>query len=339
MPPLSDHRLRSALLSALPTATIVTDAGHTKPIILALPDFGPVRIYLWTTTPDESARGRPEDEHKAQIILPGTARGSRQRLNLEGMPTALLGYSPLFGVFTVWDANLHFDSAYSKNLQFKENLLETCLLTGWAVGDLRRTDNGPEVRLAVHPLHLPHYLAMMKEADAKNLRGEARRDFFISKSPQVITEDEQPLPVITPAAPRNRIASTRLSRSASFRSSVLAQYDQTCAVCEVQLRIVEGAHIIPVHDQRCRDEVWNGVCLCRNHHRLFDLRIIRLDSSGIVRVQDDDISYLRGLGILGGFESVIEPHIGQSIRLPKFFKKDVSLTSLFQNALATIASL
>ena len=51
------------------------------------------------------------------------------------MPTALLGYSPLYGVFTAWDASLHFESGYSKNLQFKEELLEDCIVSGWAVGD------------------------------------------------------------------------------------------------------------------------------------------------------------------------------------------------------------
>jgi putative restriction endonuclease len=337
MPALSDYRLRSVLLGALPGAQIVTDAGHTKPIILSLPNAGPYRIYLWTTTPDASAQGRPAGEHKAQIILPGTERGSTQRLNLAGMPTALLGYSPLFSVFTAWDANLHFESGYSKNLQFREELLEACLSSGWAVGDLRRTDNGPEVRVAVHPLHLPRYLAVMAEADVLHLRGEERRQFFISKRPAIAVEAELPVTEIA-AAPRGRVASTRLSRSATFGPNVLAEYDQTCAVCQTQLRIVEGAHIIPIHDERSRDEVWNGVCLCRNHHRLFDLRIVRLDSSGVVRVEDDDINYLRGLGILGGYESVIEPYIGRSMRRPHFFDRDARLRQLFQNALETMAA-
>jgi putative restriction endonuclease len=338
MPALSDHRLRSVLLGALPNAQIVTDAGHTKPVILSLPNAGPYRIYLWTTTPDASVQGRPAGEHKAQIILPGTERGSTQRLNLAGMPTALLGYSPLFGVFTAWEANLHFASSYSKNLQFREELLEACLSSGWAVGDLRRTDNGPEVRVAVHPLHLPHYLAVMAEADALHLRGEERRQFFISRRPAIVAEEELPVTEMTVASPRGRVTSIRLSRSAKFGSDVLAEYDQTCAVCQTQLRIVEGAHIIPIHDERSRDEVWNGICLCRNHHRLFDLRIVRLDSSGIVRVEADDINYLQVLGILGGYESIIQPYIGQAMRRPHFFARDVRLRRLFQNALETMAA-
>jgi putative restriction endonuclease len=338
MPALSEHRLHSVLLGALPGAAVLTDLGHTKPIIVSLPDAGPFRIYLWTTTPDASAQGRPAGEHKAQIILPGTPRGSTQRLNLEGMPTALLGYSPLFSVFTAWDAGLHFESGYSKNLQFRGELLETCLVNGWAVGELRRTDNGPEVRVAFHPLHLPRHLQAMAEADARHLRGEERRQFFISRRPRITVEEEQQgeVPEIAPAGPRGRVTSTRLSRSGTFGPNVLAEFGQTCAICRTQLRIVEGAHIIPIHDERCRDEVWNGVCLCRNHHRLFDLRIVRLNSDGVVGVQADDINYLRDLGVLGGFENVIQPFVGQTIRLPNFFSHDARLKSMFQNALATM---
>lgn len=340
MPALSDQRLRTVLLGALPDATVVADSGSTKPIVVSLPASRLYRIYLWTTTPDASVHGRPAGEHKAQIILPGTSRGSTQRLNLEGMPTALLGYSPLYGIFTAWDANLHFESGYSKNLQFKENLLEVCLSSGWAVGELRRTDNGPEVRVAVHPLHLPRYLSVMAEADALKLRGEERRQFFISQRPPLSVEVERPIEdlMITRGEPRGRVSSSRLSRSGSFGPMVLAEFDETCAICQTQLRVVEGAHIIPVHDQRCRDEVWNGVCLCRNHHRLFDLRIIRLSPSGEVGIQDEDIRFLRGCGVLGGFESMIKPYLNHSIRLPKFYNRHHRFTSLFQNALSIMAA-
>lgn len=94
-----------------------------------------------------------------------------QRLNLNGMPTALLGYSPLFSVFTAWDASLHFESGYSKNLQFKEKLLERCRVNGWAVGDLRRTDNGPEVLVAVHPTAL----ATLFTCDGRSRRSKRSR--------------------------------------------------------------------------------------------------------------------------------------------------------------------
>lgn len=180
----------------------------------------------------------------------------------------------------------------------------------------------------------------MAEADAQNVRGEERRQFFISRRPSVLLEEKQSTVEIEidTASPRDRVTTTRLSRSGDFGPNVLTEYGQACAICETQLKIVEGAHIIPIHDERCRDEVWNGLCLCRNHHRLFDLRIIRLNSAGVVGVQADDINYLRGLGVLGGYENVIQPFIGQTIRLPNFFNRDAQLTSLFQKALSTMGT-
>lgn len=339
MPALSDHRLRSVLLGALPGASVVTDLGHTKPIIVTFPGIGPFRIYLWTTTPDASVQGRPIGEHKAQIILPGTPRGSVQHLNLADMPTALLGYSPIFGVFTAWDATLHFESSYSKNLQFREELLEACLADGWAVGEIRQTRNGPEVRVAVHPLHLSRYLQAMALADVQKLRGRRRMEYFMSQRPALMSGVEQASTVfeVSPVGARNRVSSQRLARSRAFGPSVLQEFDQTCAICQIQLRIVEGAHIIPIHDDRCRDEVWNGLCLCRNHHRLFDLRIVRLSPSGGIAVEADDINYLRSLGVLGGFDSTVQPFIGRTIRLPNFFYRDVILRKRFQEALSIIA--
>lgn len=340
MPALSDHRLRAVLLSALQGAAVVNDLGHTKPIIVSLPGAGVFRIYLWTTTPDASAQGRPAGEHKAQVILPGTPRGSTQRLDLKEMPTAMLGYSPLFGVFTAWEARLHSESGYSKNLQFKEEPLEECLVSGWAVSAPRRTDNGLEVRVAVHPLHLGLYLRTMAEADALHIYNEERRQFFVSRRP-LIAGEEQPSgaqPLDSSNGPRPRITSTRLRRLTAFGQNVLSEFGQTCAICQTQLRVVEGAHIIPIHDERSRDEVWNGLCLCRNHHRLFDLRIVRLDFEGVVGVQDDDISYLRRLNIIGGFETAIQPFVGQPIRLPNFFNRNARLRSQFLNALFTMAA-
>ena len=163
---LSDARLRQILLGSLPGANEVGATGNTKPIEVQIPTAGRHRIYLWTTTPDQSTTGRPSDEHKAQIILPGTARGSRQILLNGDMTTALLGYSPVFGVFTAWQVERHLDSGYSANLQFKEGLLANGAAFGWAVGAPRRTQSGPEVRVAFHPVHLRHFLRLLRDADA-----------------------------------------------------------------------------------------------------------------------------------------------------------------------------
>ncbi|NUM52520.1 MAG: HNH endonuclease [Candidatus Hydrogenedentes bacterium] len=179
----------------------------------------------------------------------------------------------------------------------------------------------------------------MADADASGLQDEERRQYLQSHVPRIIENLEAPDEPPSPSEPRRRVASSRLSRSAQFARAVLGQYDNACAVCETQLRIVEAAHIIPVHDERCRDESWNGVSLCRNHHRLFDLRILRVNTSGTVCVQEDDVNFLRQLGILGGFDRIVEPYIGSCIKLPRFYHDDARLRRQFQNALKVVHSL
>src|SRR5438105_3012177 len=124
MATLSSDRLLHLLLAALPGSKRLLSPNAPKPVVLQVPDIGRVRVYLWTTTTDESKKGRPEGEHKSQIIIPGTKRGSRQHLLIDATPTFVMGYSPFFGVFVVWEAVRHQDAAFSKNLQVKANLLE-----------------------------------------------------------------------------------------------------------------------------------------------------------------------------------------------------------------------
>lgn len=73
----------------------------------------------------------------------------------------------------------------------------------------------------------------------------------------------------------------RRVRDASFRGTVLAAYDDTCAV--TGLRIVNGggraeaqaAHIVPVADGGI-DVVQNGIALCGTAHWLFDRHLISI---------------------------------------------------------------
>ncbi|NEV64307.1 HNH endonuclease signature motif containing protein [Thiorhodococcus minor] len=45
-------------------------------------------------------------------------------------------------------------------------------------------------------------------------------------------------------------------------------------MCGLGSGLIEGAHIYPVEASDSKDELWNGIALCRNHHRAFDLHRI-----------------------------------------------------------------
>lgn len=68
---------------------------------------------------------------------------------------------------------------------------------------------------------------------------------------------------------RKRNVTNTAERNSEFREKVL-QRDKFCQVCGCGNQIIlEAAHIIAVKDFGSDDER-NGICLCRNHHKMFD---------------------------------------------------------------------
>lgn len=89
-----------------------------------------------------------------------------------------------------------------------------------------------------------------------------------------------------------RLASTYV-RDARFSKNVRSAYNHRCALCAIQLDLVVGAHIYPVNAPGSRDEVWNGVALCHNHHIAYDAHKIWIkpDLSVVIRPDiENDIS-------------------------------------------------
>ena len=56
-----------------------------------------------------------------------------------------------------------------------------------------------------------------------------------------------------------------------FRGNVLLNFNYKCAVCNLSERdLLEAAHIIPIKNEKVAGKTNNGICLCRNCHKLFD---------------------------------------------------------------------
>jgi len=278
---------------------------------------------LFTVTRDRSAGGaRPLGEFKLQLIIDGQARGDRGSLKLDGAYTVLLGFSPDFGVFVGWEASLYTDFAYSANVQVREPLLAEARDNGWAVAAPRAIKRSTEVRVAFSAGNLLAYLRAVKDADRRNLKNLWREAFLLSKAPHF---DATALPASAPALEtyihreRQRLNTTRLSRDSRFAPLVKKQFGFSCAVCGVQLEIIEAAHIIPVNDQRSSDEVWNGLSLCPNHHTLFDARQFVVEPNLVVTVDNETIEFLEESGRASGIE-LLTDFQGEKIRAPAFWK-------------------
>lgn len=66
-------------------------------------------------------------------------------------------------------------------------------------------------------------------------------------------------------------------RSRAFRQAVIESYECKCSICGLKIISpeyksweVEAAHIVP-HNKMGKDDVWNGIALCRLHHWAFDV--------------------------------------------------------------------
>jgi putative restriction endonuclease len=329
--------LRRILAKSLPNYVGVDSEHSPKPAVFEGGALGSLKIYLWTVTPDKSASGRPAGEHKSQIILPNTAKGDRQIFELTpSTPVYLLGWSPAFSVFVLWEIERHQGAAYSKNIQVREELLQIASEQGWAVAEPRRLKGGPlEVRCAVHPAHLERLLVASREADERELEGQARQVFLESSAPEFNITDSKTDPSALDEVLqwRRMVNQQRLERSSRFAAQVLPLYDYSCAICKIQLNAVEAAHIIPVHDPRSEDEPWNGIALCRNHHKLFDSRIVLVDRDAFVRTDKPTLDLLHNTGRAGGLGSLVTPYAGKRIAVvPPQFETDTVFRNLMQGA-------
>ena len=342
MPALSNASLFRRLQAALPEDTEFRTAENAiHPAEFSISGFGRVRAYLFTVTPDRSAAGRPADEFKIQLIVEGQSRHERGALELEDAYTVLLGFSPDFGVFVGWESRLYTTFGYSANVQVREPLLIEARNNGWAVASPRRKSGSEEVRVAFAPGNLVTFLRASRDADRHNRIGIAREAFMLSRVPNYQAR-ELPDRAADLARyverERQRLNSTRVSRDSTFAPRVKAQFDNACCVCNIQLQIVEAAHIIPVNDARGSDDVWNGLSLCPNHHTLFDAhRFVVLPNLRIV-VDSESVAFLQESGRAEGIELLSDFH-GQQISAPQFWQESERLRDRMQDALQYVRNL
>jgi hypothetical protein len=73
-------------------------------------------------------------------------------------------------------------------------------------------------------------------------------------------------------------------RNRRFAEDVLEAYGYRCAICSIDLGLLDAAHIDPVENEGSSDEVDNGIALCPNHHRAFDRGLIDVDAYGVITV-------------------------------------------------------
>ena len=89
-------------------------------------------------------------------------------------------------------------------------------------------------------------------------------------------------------------------RDVSFRKRVLTAYSFHCAVCGVQLKLVEAAHIVPVNHDNGTDETRNGLALCAVHHKAYDQSLITIKEDYSIQISSNRVIDLQNLNLSDG---------------------------------------
>ncbi|MDR3109218.1 MAG: HNH endonuclease [Planctomycetaceae bacterium] len=97
-------------------------------------------------------------------------------------------------------------------------------------------------------------------------------------------------------------------RSRGFRQAVIESYDCRCCVCGLKMQTpdfmaweVEAAHIVP-HSANGRDDVLNGIALCRLHHWAFDTGWFSLSNDCKIIVSSQITRLPKNYGKIGEYD-------------------------------------
>lgn len=141
-------RVVDALKRSILSEPMGPDLEH-KPLELELASPLPRRTRLYVYTATDPPGERSVGDFKIQLIVPGQERGQRGRFDFAAADAVfLVGFVELFEVFVLWDAGLHDDFPYSKNVQVHPSTVHQAAMTGLAYQKRQIRDRGVETIVA-----------------------------------------------------------------------------------------------------------------------------------------------------------------------------------------------
>ena len=256
-------------------------------------------VYIWNLT-HGGGKARPVDEMRIQLT------GVEPPLQIQpGRQTLLLGWSEDLGVFAAFDPLRHQQfSTQSPSIQIKLGNLEAAASQGMS---FYPRGNG-EMAAALTPAALPEHV--LQQAAIHNY-GDITAEVEVLNA--AAAGEEVPYDIMGHLPPERQVTVStvsRISRESSFRRRVLRAYKNSCAVCTLQLGLIQAAHVVPVHVPGSTDETSNGLALCPTHHLGYDsAALLAVAPDYQVIISSTRATQLGTLGLTGGldyFSNVLE---------------------------------
>ena len=261
------------------------------------------------------------DEYRIQC--PGHLPATLRNLRRQGDRVFVLGFSAELQAFSAWDPDRFLDrnpEAQRFSVYTRLSSMQEATLRGFST----YTDTNGQNVIMFRPDLLGLYVensTALHQATTRTLRRIAE---VYSNTPL-----GQPL-VRSIEVNRQRIRVTRTAypRSPRFRQEVLEAYSHRCAMCGIQLDLIDAAHIVPHSHPKGVDTVNNGLALCTLHHRSFDTGLLYVEDDYSIHVNSAKVEHLRKVGRADGLQWY-EQQLERELLLPDnydLFPKPDNLT-------------
>lgn len=249
-------------------------------------------FFVYIKNVHESGEGRAnQDECRIQV---SKSKNFNEVLSSNNH-AIVLGYFSDEKVFTAWNPFItkeRFNLKKTVSLYSRFSIQKTANTNKIAL----YVDSNKQNIISFRPEYLGLYL---DNINSIHLLDEKKLINLANTSDDMDINDE--LGSITVNDVNFKITHQRNKRDPKFRKIVNHAYDSKCAMCGIQLELVEAAHIIPHSHEAGTDDISNGISLCKLHHYAYDRGLIYFDSSFKIFFNDEKIDYLTKVNMDSGF--------------------------------------
>ena len=250
-------------------------------------------VTLFVANVSHALRNDP-DEYRIQC--PGDLPEELARRRGNGQSACILGYDADTDTFSAWDPTLFLRrSRRTQRFSLYTRLSNHSRASreGFAI---YRDSTGQKV-LSFRSEFLGLYIGnteSMHQATEKVLQS-------IVSASRKTRSGAVSRKTVTVAKRRIEVTHSQYARSPQFRQAVLEAYQNRCAMCGLQLELIEAAHLIPHVHPSGLDVVPNGIALCALHHKSLDTGLLYVDANYQIQVNGVRQRYLARMQRMDGF--------------------------------------
>lgn len=182
----------------------------------------------------------------------------------------IFGYCKDYKLYVVWNGYLHRDFDY---VSIVGDRLKSYTDISFEYGDYNNNKKLGEKKVLIPKHCLKEFCNncieyLMPNSDDKSFK---KTIWKWKETEEVIFDSENCM------VERPKRLTALYERNPEFRKIVLENYEYKCAICHCDVEAVLEAHHIDCVSKNGSDNLSNGICLCRNHHKMVHSNLISLN--------------------------------------------------------------